>query len=587
MKKKSTTRRLLGDLMKQKWKLLLVLLGTTISAVLGIIYPLLTAEAIEEIISVEKHKLFGMPMLPALLLILLAVFVIRALFGYMQEFVMSSVSQKLVLEYRKNISDKLNRLPLKFFDTHKKGDVLSRVTTDLEKVADTVQNTLSSLLSSSVAMIGAIAMMFWLNWVLALVVLLTVVVSFVLVGILSGRTERAQGENQAALGALNAGVEEIFTGNTVVKAFGQEENMTEKVTQLNDALYRAGKKAQFITYIINPLIQLLNHIGYVVVAFGGAMLVLNGGISIAYIPAFFQYTNKSSESIMNVAYLINTLQGAVAAAKRVYEFLDEEEQLTDKNEAHLPDKVVGSVRFEHIRFGYSKDNILMEDIDLDIPAGSRIAVVGPTGAGKTTLVNLLMRFYELDGGRITIDGVNISKMPRSELYASIGMVLQDTWLFKGSIANNIAYGKRNATMDEITSAAKAARLDHFIRTMPEGYQTVLDDETAGISAGQKQLLTIARAMLADPQILILDEATSSVDTRTEEEIQKAMNRLMQGRTSFIIAHRLSTIRDADCILVMKNGNIIENGTHEELMELGGFYAELYNSQFAGAGVSEV
>ncbi len=586
MKEQRTMSRLFGDLMKQKWKLFVVLFGTIVNAVLGIIYPILTAKAIEEIISDTKQMFRGFPLFYILLATLLTIFLIRGIFGYIQEYVLASVSQELVTEQRCKISNKLNKLPLKYFDTHKKGDILSRVTIDLEKVADTIQGSFSQLLSSFVAMIGAILMMFVLNWVLALVVLLTIVMSFLVVGVLSGKTERSQAENQNALGMLNAGIEEIFTGNAVVKAFGQQENMTAKVMEMNKHLYHTGKKAQFITYIINPLIQLLNHLGYVVVAFGGAMLVLNGGISIAYIPAFFQYTNKSSESIMNVAYLINNLQGAVAAAKRVYEFLDEEEQIADVVVSGSLENAKGAVKFERIKFGYNEDDILMDDINLNIPAGSKIAIVGPTGAGKTTLVNLLMRFYELNDGRITIDGMDIREVPRSELYSVMGMVLQDTWLFRGTIAENIAYGNRNATMKDTIEAAKSARVDYFIRTMPDGYNTILDDETAGISTGQKQLLTIARALLADPQILILDEATSSVDTCTEAEIQKAMNNLMTGRTSFIIAHRLSTIRDADCILVMQNGNIVEHGTHDELMQQNGFYNELYNAQFQALHRSE-
>lgn len=581
MTKKKIISRLFSDLMKQKWKLLAALTGTVMSALLGILYPMLIAETIEEVIGDTGRVIGGFSLFSLLLAALLVIFLLRGIFGYMQEYVMASVSQKLVLDMRKRFSDKLNRLPLKYFDTHKKGDILSHVTTDLEKVADTIQGSLSQLFSSVVAMAGAVLMMFLLNWVLALVVIFTVVVSFLVVGVLSGRTNRIQKENQNALGAFNAGIEEIFTGNVVVKAFGQQENMNGKVMEMSETLYRTGRKAQFITFIINPMIQLLNHLGYVVVAFGGAMLVISGGISIAYIPAFFQYTNKSSESIMMVAYLINNLQGAVAAAGRVYEFLDEEEQEADTGAVGMIGKARGEVRFEHIRFGYSADSLLMNDISLSIPAGSKIAVVGPTGAGKTTLVNLLMRFYELNGGRITIDGTDISQIPRSELYSVIGMVLQDTWLFRGTIAENIAYGKKEAGMEEIVSAAKAARADYFIRTMPKGYDTVLDEEDTAISAGQKQLLTIARALLADPQILILDEATSSVDTRIEAEIQKAMNHLMTGRTSFLIAHRLSTIRDADCILVMQNGSIVEHGTHKELIQKKGFYYELYNAQFAG------
>lgn len=577
--KQNTIRRLATELLKQRWTLLLVLLGAIVSAVLGIIYPLLIAGAIEEVISETAHSWNGWPLLYVILGALLVIFLIRGAFGYVQEYIMSSVSQKLVLRMRKQVSGKLNRLPLQYYDTHKKGDILSRVTSDLEKVADTMQNSLSQLFSSGVAMVGAIGMMFYLHWGLALVVLATVFVSMILVAVISEKTERVQAAQQNALGAFNAGIEEIFTGNTIVKAYGQEENMTAAVEELNDTLYRTGRNAQFVTFLINPLIQLLNHLGYVVVAFGGAMLVVNGGISIAYIPAFFNYTNKSSESILNVAYLVNSLQGAVAAAGRVYALLDEAEQMPDAEDSSTLPNPKGAVSFDHVRFGYSEDNILMEDITLEVKPGSKIAIVGPTGAGKTTLVNLLMRFYELNGGAISIDGADISRISRSALYHTVGMVLQDTWLFRGTIVDNIAYGRENAQCADVVQAAKAARIDHFIRTLPQGYDTVLDDETAGISAGQKQLLTIARAILADPQILILDEATSSVDTRTELEIQKAMDALMEGRTSFIIAHRLSTIWDADCILVMKHGTIVESGSHEELMKQNGAYCELYNAQF--------
>ena len=398
--------------------------------------------------------------------------------------------------------------------------------------------------------------------------------------LVSSRTHRTFAANQEALGRLNSSIEENFTGNLVSKAFNLEQTAVDNTKALNENLFRASKKAMFMNYMISPIIRLVGQFGYVAVAVGGAMSVIRGGISIGDIQAFIQYVNQASEPVTQISYTVNSLQGAIAAAERVFQLLDEEEEVPDAANPVVLSAPKGNVSFEHVRFGYSDDHILMQDISFDVKAGGKIAIVGPTGAGKTTLVNLLMRFYELQGGRITIDGADISKMERSHLRSLMGMVLQDTWLFGGSVRDNIAYSKENATDEEVYQAAKAARADHFIRTMPDGYSTILSDEIASLSQGQRQLLTIARAILADPAILILDEATSSVDTRTELEIQKAMDALMKGRTSFIIAHRLSTIRDADHILVMKDGTIIEQGSHDELMKLGKFYADLYNSQFA-------
>lgn len=573
--------------MVQKWKIITVLFGIVISSILGIIYPMLLAQAINQIsdgvqdaVSTGVTFQLNLSTMGFIMFSLLTIFLVRALFGYLQQYVMAGIAQNLTISMRKRISTKLNKLPLRYYDTHKKGDILSRITSDLEKVADTLQEGLSQLLSSVVGIIGALIMMFSINIFLSLIVLGTVFISLVIAGVISGKTQRYQADNQNALGELNASIEEAFTGNVVVKAFNLEDEMIKTAKELNENLLKTGIRAQFITYIINPIIQFLNNLGYVVVAVGGAILVLQGGISIGYIPAFFQYTNKVSESIMTLAYVINSLQGAVAAAERVYEILDEPEEIPDEDTVSMLPSSKGEVQFEHVRFGYDDDAILMDDININVKAGSKIAIVGPTGAGKTTLVNLLMRFYELHGGKIMVDGTDIKDMSRKQLRSMIGMVLQDTWLFTGTVAENISYGRENASEQEIVQAAKAARVDHFIRTLPHGYNTVLDDEISNISIGQKQLLTIARAILADPAILILDEATSSVDTRTEVEIQKAMNALMKGRTSFIIAHRLSTIRDAEHILVMNNGTIIEQGTHIELIKQNGFYADLYNSQFS-------
>ena len=584
---KKTTSRLYKDLMGQKWKLALTLIGVIVSSLLGIIYPLLLAQAINLIadgiltsLSTASVFTININSMGTIVFSLVAIFLVRAIFGYMQHYVLASVAQKTTLIMRQRISAKLNKLPFRYYDTHKKGDILSRVTSDLEKVANTLQDGVSQLLSSLVGMIGALVVMFMISPLLALIVLGTVFLSLVITALFSKKTQFYHAENQRALGAMNAHIEEAFTGNMVIKAYNMQSDVIQETVKQNENLCRMERKAQFITYVINPIIQFMNHLGYVVIAIGGAVLVLRGGISIGYIQAFLQYINKVSESVSTLAYVSNSLQGAIAAAERVYQIQDELEEVPDKHTENYLSEVQGDIRFEDVRFGYQEDSILMDKINIDVKAGSKIAIVGPTGAGKTTLVNLLMRFYELHNGKITIDGVDITHISRNELRSRIGMVLQDTWLFSGTIAENIAYGKKNAGEEEIEQAAEAARVDHFIRTLPLGYQTKLDDEVCNISVGQKQLLTIARVILANPDILILDEATSSVDTRTEVEIQKAMASLMKNKTSFIIAHRLSAIRDADHILVMDKGRIIEQGTHTELLSENGFYAELYRSQFS-------
>lgn len=584
---KSTVKRFFKDLMKQKWKIIVTFICLAVSAVCTILTPALIGTAINQVFEgIQKALVLGetfavnITTMGGIMFTLLLLYLLGALFNYIPQHILASLSQKLTLSLRESISDKLNRLPLRYYDTHKKGDILSRVTSDLEKVSDTLQEGLTQFISAVITIIGAFAMMLFISPSLTAIALVTIIASMAVAAFISMKTNRYYAKNQAALGELNANIEESFTGNNLIKAFNLKEDMVKANDRLNEKLRKASLKAQFVTYAINPLVRLMGQIGYVVIAVRGAISVISGNISIGEVQAIFQYVNQISEPVTQMSYTMNSLQAALASAERVYQVEDELEEMPDAtNVVRLP-KPQGNVSFEQVRFGYSDDKILMENIDIHVKAGSKVAVVGPTGAGKTTLVNLLMRFYELQGGKITIDGVNINEMSRKELRTILGMVLQDTWLFNGTIAENIAYGREEATMGEIIQAAKAARIDHFIRTMPQGYETVLDDELVGISVGQKQLMTIARVILADPSILILDEATSSVDTRTEVEIQKAMNHLMKGRTSFVIAHRLSTIRDADLILVMREGTIIEQGTHEELLERNGFYAELYRSQFA-------
>ena len=584
---KKTTLRLIRCLFRQKGKLLSVVLSILAGSLFEILSPRVLGIAINEIYEGVKNTAanaapfrVSFETLGTVLLTLLGLYLLQSVCSLIRQMTMTTVSQRLTLSLRKEISEKLMKLPLRYFDSHQKGDTLSRITNDIEKLADTLEESLTQLISSVIGIVGALIMMLMISPSLTLISLAAIGLSMGIACLFASKTEQSFADNQEILGKLNAGIEDAFTGNLVVKAYGLEDRMAAENERLNADLYRAGTKSAFLSYAVNPLVRMVNHLGYVLAAVKGVIQVMNGTISVGDIQAFIQYVNQVSEPVTDISWTINKLQGAIAAAERVFELLDEEEENPDPAVPKLPDHPMGNIRFEHIRFGYSEDNVFMDDVSVDIKAGSKVAVVGPSGAGKTTLVNLLMRFYDLLGGRITLDGVDIVEMGRGELRALTAMVLQESWLFGGTIKENIAYGHEGASDDAVCAAAKAACADSFIRTLPCGYDTVLSEELNSLSQGQRQIITIARAILADPMILILDEATSSVDTGTELEIQKAMDTLMEGRTSFVIAHRLSTIRNADCILVMSKGSVIEQGTHEELMRKNGFYADLYNSQFA-------
>ncbi len=585
---RGTLRRLLRYLRPRLWQIGMVFLLTVLSTLFSIVSPRIMGKATTVLFDGLLARNAGIPgagidfaQIARILALLGFLYLISAGFGVLQQYVMAGISQRTVYDLRNRVNEKLARLPLSFYDRHTHGEILSRVTNDIDTIATTLQQSLTQLITAIVTLVGVVVMMLAISPVLTLVTLVSLPLSAIVTVGVARRSQRYFRALQAALGELNGHVEETFTGHQVVKAFGQEAEAVAEFDRINHRLYEAGWKAQFVSGIIMPLMGLVNNIGYVIVAVVGGIFVTRRAVEIGDIQAFIQYARQFSQPITQTANIANIIQSTIAAAERVFELLDEEEAVPDPADPVRLERPRGEIRFEDVRFSYKPDKPLIEGLSLAARPGQVIAVVGPTGAGKTTLVNLLMRFYELDGGRITVDGVDIRRLRRGELRSLFGMVLQDTWLFHGTIRENIAYGREGATEEEIVEAARLAHADGFIRALPDGYDTVLNEEASNLSQGQKQLLTIARAFLADPAMLILDEATSSVDTRTELQIQQAMQSLMKGRTSFVIAHRLSTIRDADLILVMDHGRIVEQGTHEELLAAGGHYADLYYSQFAG------
>jgi len=514
-----------------------------------------------------------------ILISLLGIYLLAAFFRWLQQYTMAGVAQRTVYKLRKDVDSKLAKLPLKYYDNHSHGDILSRVTNDVDNIAHTLQLSITQLVHALAVLVGVIIMMFSISPVLSWISLTIIPLSFLITMFIIRRSQKYFIAQWDSTGSLNGHIEETFTGHTVIEAYNQQNKVIKRFDEENKKVYESSFKAQFISSIIRPSVNLLNNLNYVVICIIGGIRVTTGQITLGGVQAFIQYSRQFTQPVIQVASIVNVLQSTTASAERVFELLDEKEEIPDTENPIVLEDVKGHVRFEHVYFSYNPDTPLIEDMNLEALPGESVAIVGPTGAGKTTLVNLLMRFYEINNGRITIDGIDIRDMRRDDLRKIFGMVLQDTWLFNGTIRDNIAYGKDDASFEEIKAAAQMAYIDHFIRTLPEGYDTILTGDASNISQGQKQLLTIARAFLINPKILILDEATSSVDTRTEMLIQKAMAKLRKGRTSFIIAHRLSTIREASTILVMNKGKIVEQGNHEELMEARGFYYDLYMSQF--------
>lgn len=583
-----TVKKLLTYLKPRRLRITVVFFMAIFSTIFSILSPKIMGKTTTEFFRFTMLKMQGVPdaainfpYIINIILLLATLYIFSAFFGYFQQYIMAGVTQKIVFDMRNDLSAKLSRLPLKFFDSRAHGDILSRMTNDIDNIATTLQQSLTQLITSIVSLVGIVVMMLTISPLLTLIAAITLPLSFLVTKKIIGRSQKYFAAQQKALGNLNGHVEEIYAGHEVVKVFGRENQSLEKFQNINDELYGSAWKAQFVSGIIMPLMTFINNLGYVFICIVGGIMVTRRAIEIGDVQAFIVYSKQFTHPIIQAANIANIIQSTVASAERVFEILEEEEETPEPENAGTINSPRGEVKLEKVSFGYTADQNIIQDINIHVKPGQKVAIVGPTGAGKTTLVNLLMRFYELAQGRIMIDGVNIKELSRNNLRKMFGMVLQDTWLFNGTIRDNIAYGRPEATEEEIVKAAEAAHADHFIRTLPEGYDTFLNEEASNISQGQKQLLTIARAVLADPEILILDEATSSVDTRTEIFIQKAMTELMKGRTSFVIAHRLSTIRDADLILVIDKGKIIEQGRHQDLLADNGFYAELYNSQFLG------
>ncbi len=579
-----TMKTLLSYLKPYRIKLFIVFLFSILSTLFSIISPAVLGAATDKVVdglrSVTGIDFSG---LLYILMALLAMYLLSLAFGVIQGWIMADVSQKVIYTLRDKMSTKLDRLPLKYFDTKTHGEFQSRMVNDIETVNQTLSNSLTATISSITTVLGTLIMMLKISWLMTLVALISMPLSMIVIKFFVGKSQRHFKNQQKYLGLVNGHVEEMYSGHDIVKAFNREEESEKVFTEYNDKLYEAAWKSQFISGIMRPMTIMIGNLAYVAVCIMGGYLAINGRVSIGDIQAFIQYVRNFNHPVSQLASIVNQLQSTAAAAERIFELIDEEEEVDlDKSPAaHIDaDNAKGHVSFEHVSFGYKKDEPVIKDFSFDAKPGQRVAIVGHTGAGKTTIVKLLMRFYELDGGKILIDDTDITDLSRENLRELFGMVLQDTWLYNDTIRENIRYGNREATDEEIEAAAYAAHIHHFIKTQPKGYDMEINEEASNISAGQKQLLTIARAFLADAPILILDEATSSVDTRTESLIQKAMANLMHGRTSFIIAHRLSTIKDADHILVMDHGDIIEQGSHEELLARGGVYEKLYNSQFA-------
>lgn len=581
-----TFARLFRYLKPYYWSLLAVIIFAIASTVFSIIGPKILSKATDKLIAGISAKIqntggIDFTYINKILLLLLGLYLLSMLFNYVQSWITSGISQKVAYSLRKDISEKIDRLPLSFFDKHASGDILSRITNDVDTIAQSLNQSMAQIITSTVTVAGVVIMMFTISWQLTLIALAILPVTFGILGMVMSRSQKYYIGQQKALGDADGHIEEMYGAHQIVQAFNGEAASVATFKKYNDELYTSGWKSQFFGSLMMPISNLVGNIGYVGICIAGGFLAVNSVVTIGDIQAFIQYVKSFTQPITQIAQIMNMLQSTAAASERVFDFLeaeempDEEVEISTEEAAKLP----SDVTFDHVRFGYNPDKIIIKDFSLDVSAGQKIAIVGPTGAGKTTLVKLLMRFYELNSGKITIGSQDISKMKRSDLRSMFGMVLQDTWLFNGTIKENLRYGNLNASDEELRQAAIDAYADHFIEQMPEGYDSMINEESSNISAGQKQLLTIARAFVKDPKILILDEATSSVDTRTELLIQQGMDRLMQGRTAFVIAHRLSTIRDADSIIVLKDGDIVEVGNHDSLMAKKGFYADLYQSQF--------